>query len=63
MTDKAGENEQSEKKEEEDHEDKEDKEDKITWDERYDNPASEIVLVSNDEVGFRVDCWLFKEHR
>jgi hypothetical protein len=42
---------------------KEVKEQEIRWDEQYDNPASEIVLVSSDRVGFRVDAWVFKKKR
>jgi len=34
-----------------------------SWDEHYDNPKAEIVLVSEDRVGFRVDAWQFKKHR
>jgi hypothetical protein len=63
MSDKAGENEQSEKKKEEDKEDNEDTQDEIKWDDRYDNPTSEIVLVSSDKVGFRIDAWIFKKQR
>ena len=34
-----------------------------TWDEHYDNPKAEIILVSNDKIGFRVDAWQFKKER
>jgi hypothetical protein len=43
--------------------DKDVKEQEIKWDEQYDNPAAEIVLVSSDKVGFRVDAWFFKKKR
>jgi hypothetical protein len=33
------------------------------WDEHYDNPKAEIILVSNHKVGFRVDAWQFKKER
>ena len=29
----------------------------LTWDTFHDNPNAEIVLISNDNVGFRVDAW------
>jgi hypothetical protein len=38
-------------------------EQEIEWDEQYDNPAAEIVLLSSDRVGFRVDAWFFKKKR
>lgn len=34
-----------------------------SWDEHYDNPKADIILVSNDKVGFRVDAWHFKKER
>jgi hypothetical protein len=34
-----------------------------SWDEHYDNPKAEIILVSSDKVGFRVDAWQFKKER
>lgn len=35
----------------------------VKWDDQYDNPDSEIILISNDKVGFRVDTWFFKKKR
>jgi len=35
----------------------------IEWDDQYDNPDEKIVLVSNDNVGFRVDAWYFMKKR
>lgn len=32
------------------------KEQDLRWDEHYDNPRSEIVLISEDRVAFRVDA-------
>jgi hypothetical protein len=34
-----------------------------TWDEHYDDPKAEIILVSNDKIGFRVDAWHEKKER
>lgn len=34
-----------------------------SWDPFYDNPAAELILVSSDEVGFRVDAWTFSKRR
>lgn len=34
-----------------------------SWDDYYDNPKAEIVLVSNDKIGFRADAWQFKKRR
>lgn len=37
--------------------------DVASWDDHYDNPEAEIILVSNDKVGFRVDAWHFQKER
>ena len=34
-----------------------------SWDEHYDNPKAEIILASNDKIGFRVDAWHFQKER
>jgi hypothetical protein len=35
----------------------------VEWDDQYDNPDSKIILISSDNVGFRVDPWLLKKKR
>jgi hypothetical protein len=35
----------------------------ITWDEYHCSPRAELILVSKDMVGFRVDTWYMKKHR
>lgn len=35
----------------------------IVWDEYHCNPRAEIVLVSKDMVGFRVEAWYIKKKR
>jgi hypothetical protein len=35
----------------------------IKWDDQYDDPDAKIILISNDNVGFRVDAWPFKKKR
>ena len=34
-----------------------------TWDEFYDNPQAQLVLVSKEKVGFRVDAYTFAKRR
>jgi hypothetical protein len=34
-----------------------------SWDDHYDNPKAEIILVSKDRIGFRVDAWHFQKER
>jgi hypothetical protein len=34
-----------------------------SWDDSHDNPKAEVVLISNDSIGFRVDAWYFAEKR
>jgi hypothetical protein len=34
--------------------------DVITWDDFHCSPRAEIVLVSKDMVGFRVDAWYMR---
>jgi hypothetical protein len=33
------------------------------WDDHHNNPKAEVILVSTDEVGFRVDSWYFSQKR
>jgi hypothetical protein len=35
----------------------------ITWDEFHCSPRAEVVLVSKDMIGFRVDAWYLKKRR
>jgi hypothetical protein len=35
----------------------------LVWDEYHCNPRAEVVLVSNDMVGFRVEAWYIKKKR
>jgi hypothetical protein len=35
----------------------------IMWDEQYDDPDAKIILISSDNVGFRVSAWIFKKKR
>jgi hypothetical protein len=35
----------------------------ITWDEFHCSPRAELILVSKEMVGFRVDIWYMKKHR
>lgn len=35
----------------------------ITWDDFHSSPRAEVVLVSKDMVGFRVDAWCMKRQR
>jgi hypothetical protein len=35
----------------------------IIWDDHCDNPRAEIILVSNDMIGFRVKAWQLKKKR
>lgn len=37
--------------------------DVVRWDECHSNPRAEVVLVSEDMVGFRVDAWYLKMKR
>ena len=37
--------------------------DEIQWNDQYDDPDAKIVLVSNDNVGFRVHAWTFAKQR
>jgi hypothetical protein len=37
--------------------------DVIIWDEHHSSPRAEVVLVSKDMVGFRVDAWFMKRKR
>jgi hypothetical protein len=37
--------------------------DVIIWDEHHCSPRAEVVLVSKDMVGFRVDAWFMKRKR
>lgn len=30
----------------------------ICWDTHYDSPKADLILISKDMVGFRVDSWL-----
>ena len=39
------------------------KSDGITWDEFYDDPKADLILVSSDNVGFRVDARAFARKR
>lgn len=32
-------------------------------DKHYDNPQSDLILISSDLVGLRVDSWAFAERR
>jgi hypothetical protein len=34
-----------------------------SWDTAHNNPKAEIVLVSDEGVGFRVDAWYFSQER
>jgi hypothetical protein len=40
-----------------------DEDDVIIWDEHHSSPRAEVVLVSKDKVGFRVDAWFMKRKR
>lgn len=33
------------------------------WDTQHNSPKAEIVLVSGDGIGFRVDAWYFSQKR
>jgi len=35
----------------------------IVWDEYHCNPRAEVVLVSKDMVGFRVEAWYIRKKR
>jgi hypothetical protein len=35
----------------------------IISDDYYDNPRAEIILISNDMIGFRVKAWQLKKKR
>jgi hypothetical protein len=35
----------------------------IAWDEYHCNPRAEVVLVSSDMVGFRVEAWYISKKR
>jgi hypothetical protein len=35
----------------------------IRWDKHYDNPDAKVILISKDNVGFRVDSWYFQKKR
>lgn len=35
----------------------------IKWDEHYDNPKSDLILLSSDRVGFKVETWTLRKHR
>jgi hypothetical protein len=35
----------------------------ITWDKHHCNPRAEIILVSEDMIGFRVDVWYMTQKR
>jgi hypothetical protein len=35
----------------------------IIWDSHYDNPKAEIILISDDMIGFRVKAWQLKKQR
>jgi hypothetical protein len=35
----------------------------ITWDEFHCSPRAEVVLISQDMIGFRVDAWYLKKRR
>ena len=35
----------------------------ITWDEFYDDPNADLVLVSSDRVGFKVEARVFAKKR
>ena len=37
--------------------------DDLKWDEQYDDPDAKIILVSNENLGFRVHAWTFKKKR
>jgi len=37
--------------------------DTITWDEYHCSPRAEVILVSSDMIGFRVDAWYLKKKR
>jgi hypothetical protein len=34
-----------------------------TWDEHRNNPTAEVVLVSRDRIGFRVEAWYISKQR
>ena len=34
-----------------------------TWDKHRNNPMAEVVLVSRDKIGFRVEAWYIQKHR
>lgn len=34
-----------------------------TWDKHRHNPNAEVVLVSKDKIGFRVEAWYIEKHR
>lgn len=34
-----------------------------SWDHAHNNPKAEVLLVSSDGVGFRVDSWYFAQKR
>jgi hypothetical protein len=33
------------------------------WDKHRNNPMAEVVLVSKDKIGFRVEAWYIQKHR
>jgi hypothetical protein len=35
----------------------------VTWDDHYDDPKAEVILIANDRIGFRVDAWQLKKQR
>jgi len=34
-----------------------------SWDHAHNNPKAEVLLISSDGVGFRVDSWYFAQKR
>jgi hypothetical protein len=37
--------------------------DEIKWNDQYDDPDAKIILISDDNVGYRVHAWTFKKKR
>ena len=35
----------------------------FTFDEQHDDPKADVILVSTDNVGFRIHSWTFKKRR
>jgi hypothetical protein len=35
----------------------------IEWDDQYNDPDAKVILVSTDNVGFRVHAWMFARKR